>query len=82
MEYCKLSTGEPVYFAYQDANKRRSPNTKFKFVADRYEERYGVRPKRALVNETEAAALNGAAKGVEITGRRHVPSGVYFLELP
>jgi hypothetical protein len=82
VEYRNLETGEPIYFAYQDANKRRSPNTKFKFVTGRYEERYGVRPKRALVNEAEAAELNGAAKDIEVTGRRHVPSGVYFLELP
>jgi hypothetical protein len=82
MEYQALD-GRPVYFAYQDNTKKRHPSVKLGNIVGMYEDRYGVKPVRCLVNAGDAVQILAAGQPeLEVNGRTHIESGLFFLEVP
>ncbi len=84
MEYRNLTTGQPIYFAWESHEKTVSPQAKLAHIITLYFEKYGVKPVRALLSIEDAYEILSTDQtfGLDVVGRPNIEPGLFFLQLP
>lgn len=84
-----ITTNEPIYFAWEDYDKKTPAWKKLDYFIDCYVEKYGVYPTLAMVSPEDYDDLRQAVSGTEdsynsvrLMSRRYIPWGVFRLALP